>query len=292
MAARSTGRHRAASPRHSLRHRTAIATVLAGSALLAVNATAGAEVPAASEFAVMLRPAPAAVAASAAVAVQAAPMALATGSVAHSGEVLLPGRALHTGRYRLLLTVNGNLEFFSGSARLWSSGTAGHPRARATMQPDGNLVLRTRAGKAIWSTRTAGRPGARLLVRNAAEVIVQSRAGRVVWHTTQTSTQASSATSVKGYAIAQLESRGWTGSGQWGCLESLWQRESGWRATAANPSGAYGIPQALPGSKMASAGADWRTNPETQIRWGLGYIADRYGTPCGAWSHSQSNGWY
>ena len=82
------------------------------------------------------------------------------------------------------------------------------------------------------------------------------------------------------------------GSDQFGCLDSLFTRESGWRTTAYNPSGAYGIPQALPGSKMATAGADWRYNPETQIRWGLGYIAARYGTPCGAWGHSQSHGWY
>ncbi|MDN5744927.1 MAG: lytic transglycosylase domain-containing protein [Nocardioidaceae bacterium] len=80
---------------------------------------------------------------------------------------------------------------------------------------------------------------------------------------------------------------------QFGCLESLWDRESGWRVNAANPSSsAYGIPQALPGSKMSSAGADWATNPATQIRWGLGYIQDRYGSPCGAWGHSQARGWY
>jgi hypothetical protein len=84
------------------------------------------------------------------------------------------------------------------------------------------------------------------------------------------------------------------GSGQqYGCLVQLWNRESGWNYRASNSSsGAYGIPQALPGSKMASAGADWRTNPATQIRWGLRYISSRYGTPCGAWAHSQSAGWY
>ncbi|WP_121255661.1 lytic transglycosylase domain-containing protein [Nocardioides ferulae] len=82
-------------------------------------------------------------------------------------------------------------------------------------------------------------------------------------------------------------------SDQWSCLDSLWTRESNWTVTADNPtSSAYGIPQALPGSKMASAGADWATNPVTQIRWGLGYIADRYGSPCSAWGHSQSVGWY
>ena len=79
---------------------------------------------------------------------------------------------------------------------------------------------------------------------------------------------------------------------QWGCLLDLWNQESGWRYNAANPSGAYGIPQALPGSLMASAGPDWLTDPTTQINWGLGYIKQRYGNPCGAWAHEQSFGWY
>ena len=83
------------------------------------------------------------------------------------------------------------------------------------------------------------------------------------------------------------------GLDQFGCLDSLYMRESGWRVDADNPSSsAYGIPQALPGSKMSTAGADWETNPVTQIRWGLGYIEDRYGSPCGAWAHSESHGWY
>ncbi len=85
---------------------------------------------------------------------------------------------------------------------------------------------------------------------------------------------------------------GW-GDDQFGCLVALWAKESGWNANAYNASsGAAGIPQALPGSKMASAGADWATNPATQITWGLGYISGRYGTPCGAWDTSQSQGWY
>lgn len=86
--------------------------------------------------------------------------------------------------------------------------------------------------------------------------------------------------------------RGW-GEDQFNCLVALYNRESHWNVYAGNPvSGAYGIPQALPGTKMASAGADWQSNPRTQITWGLGYIAGRYGTPCGAWSHSQAKGWY
>ncbi|MDA0566000.1 lytic transglycosylase domain-containing protein [Streptomonospora sp. S1-112] len=96
-------------------------------------------------------------------------------------------------------------------------------------------------------------------------------------------------------AIAQgmLADYGWGADQFSSCLEPLWEKESGWNPSAENPSsGAYGIPQALPGSKMATAGSDWQTNPATQIEWGLGYIQDRYGSPCEAWAHSQANGWY
>ncbi|MEU5880264.1 lytic transglycosylase domain-containing protein [Spirillospora sp. NPDC047279] len=93
-------------------------------------------------------------------------------------------------------------------------------------------------------------------------------------------------------ARSMLPSFGFSGEGQFGCLVKLWEKESGWRTTAANPSGAYGIPQALPGSKMASAGADWRTSARTQIKWGLGYIKSRYKTPCGGWNAFLSQGWY
>jgi hypothetical protein len=96
----------------------------------------------------------------------------------------------------------------------------------------------------------------------------------------------------RGAARVLVSERGWS-SEQFSCLDSLWTKESNWRVDADNPSSsAYGIPQALPGSKMASAGADWETNPVTQITWGLEYIADSYGTPCAAWSHSRSHNWY
>ena len=85
---------------------------------------------------------------------------------------------------------------------------------------------------------------------------------------------------------------GW-GAEQFGCLDSLWTKESGWRWNADNPtSDAYGIPQSLPGSKMASVGSDWATNPVTQIKWGLKYISNRYGTPCSAWAQSRATNWY
>jgi hypothetical protein len=89
-----------------------------------------------------------------------------------------------------------------------------------------------------------------------------------------------------------VKARGWSDE-EFACLVSLFNKESHWNVYAENKSsGAYGIPQALPGSKMASAGADWQTNPATQITWGLGYISGRYGTPCGAWQSAQAKGWY
>ena len=94
------------------------------------------------------------------------------------------------------------------------------------------------------------------------------------------------------YAMTRLQELGFDES-QFLCLVNLWNRESHWNYRSENKnSGAYGIPQALPGSKMASAGADWQTNPKTQIEWGLGYVLGRYGSPCGAWQHSEDKGWY
>ena len=93
-------------------------------------------------------------------------------------------------------------------------------------------------------------------------------------------------------AEQMLSQFGWS-SGQFSCLQPLWALESGWNVYASNPSsGAYGIPQALPGSKMASAGPEWQSDAATQIRWGLTYIQGSYGSPCAAWSHEEADGWY
>jgi hypothetical protein len=93
-------------------------------------------------------------------------------------------------------------------------------------------------------------------------------------------------------AESMLGDYGWDSS-EMPCLDDLWVSESGWDVNATNPtSGAYGIPQALPAGKMATAGSDWRTNPATQIEWGLDYIESSYGTPCSAWDFKQANGWY
>lgn len=96
----------------------------------------------------------------------------------------------------------------------------------------------------------------------------------------------------KAYAYNFIKTYEW-GLDQYSCLVNLWTRESQWRTLARNPSsGAYGIPQAWPASKMATEGPDWMTNHETQIRWGVKYIASRYKTPCGAWAHSEIHNWY
>jgi len=98
--------------------------------------------------------------------------------------------------------------------------------------------------------------------------------------------------SAQATAYNMMASFGFSPTTFFGCLKEMWNRESGWRYDAENASGAYGIPQALPGSKMASAGADWQTNPATQIKWGLGYIKAIYGDPCKAWAFWQVNHYY
>ena len=96
----------------------------------------------------------------------------------------------------------------------------------------------------------------------------------------------------KSYASGRLGAYGW-GQDQFLCLAQLWTKESNWLTTATNPSsGAYGIAQALPPGKYSSAGADWLTSYRTQVEWGLGYIGQRYGSPCAAWNHSVARNWY
>lgn len=94
-------------------------------------------------------------------------------------------------------------------------------------------------------------------------------------------------------AWRQLRRKGWSPDYQFPYLDKLWEQESGWNVHAENPySGAYGIPQAVPGSKMASAGSNWQNSAGTQIRWGLDYIRGRYNSPRRAWLHEEADGWY
>jgi hypothetical protein len=153
-------------------------------------------------------------------------------------------------------------------------------------------ALSARYYQALRAERQAA--ARRAAARKAAELAAAHRrqAARARQSAGQQPAAAAPSGTPQQIAMAMLASFGWSG-GEFGCLNDLWGRESGWNTYASNPSsGAYGIPQALPGSKMATAGADWATNPATQIRWGLGYIQASYGSPCGAWAHESSTGWY
>ena len=152
------------------------------------------------------------------------------------------------------------------------------------LPPASPRPARRRPGRAPWRPAPAARwstsPATRRARRRARKASIADRASRNVLR------------DPRSYARLLLSERGW-GDASSTCLNLLWNRESGWNYQAYNPSsGAYGIPQALPGSKMASIASDWRTNPATQIKWGLNYISERYSTPCGAWGHSEATGWY
>ena len=128
----------------------------------------------------------------------------------------------------------------------------------------------------------------------AAKAAQQAAARKAAAQRAQSARRAATTPSGSPQQIAErmLGQFGWSSS-QFSCLQPLWEHESGWSVTAENPtSGAYGIPQSLPGAQMASAGADWQSNAATQIRWGLTYIQGRYGSPCGAWAHEESDNWY
>lgn len=145
-------------------------------------------------------------------------------------------------------------------------------------------------GKQRADHRVAARKKARLAAKKAA---ARAAAARAAARTASRSQQRTYSGDPRSIARSMMSAKyGW-GAGEFSCLDSLWSRESGWDPHASNPSsGAYGIPQALPGSKMGTMGSDWQDNPATQIAWGLSYVKSSYGTPCGAWSAFQSKGWY
>ncbi|WP_246004732.1 lytic transglycosylase domain-containing protein [Nocardioides marmorisolisilvae] len=194
-----------------------------------------------------------------------------------------------------------NAVLFSGAAMFATALSISAGVAAEGKSPEDTLVNLT-AGKSQLTeadlaareqsaSRSSDRTAARTSVLKSAEL--GSAKGVAVTRTANVVTLTAGVTSSGARAIAQrlLAEMGMSAS-EFNCLDSLWTGESGWRVHASNPSGAYGIPQALPGSKMASAGADWQNSAETQIKWGLGYIKNRYGTPCGAWSFKQGHGWY
>lgn len=156
----------------------------------------------------------------------------------------------------------------------------------AAVKAAAELKLRAEA-RARAAARARARARAREAATRAAARVAASAQQHIVLMDKSYGADAEQET-----AASMLARYGWS-QDQMGCLQALWGRESGWNAKAYNAgSGAYGIPQALPASKMASAGADWQTDATTQIKWGLGYIKGNYGSPCGAWGHEEADGWY
>ncbi|MGH8889768.1 MAG: hypothetical protein ACRDV3_08410 [Acidothermaceae bacterium] len=176
-----------------------------------------------------------------------------------------------------------NRALMSGSYRgVWFSLDADAETSTKTLAEQAALI---RAAKQA----TAATPAGAAAQGTAANAQPPQQSGPAPANALHQQSRSSALAAVSGQPreIAQTlaATHGWTGS-QWTCLDKLWNHESQYETTVRNTrSGAYGIPQALPASKMASAGADWRTNPVTQIVWGLSYISARYGTPCGAWSY-------
>ncbi|MHA7985158.1 aggregation-promoting factor C-terminal-like domain-containing protein [Rathayibacter sp. CAU 1779] len=169
-------------------------------------------------------------------------------------------------------------------------------KATAAGYDAGAQIAQAAADKA--AAEAAAKAAAEAAAKAAAEAQAKAAADAAAASTSSSSSYSSTASVAVSPGSAQAIAKsmaagsyGW-GDDQFSCLVSLWNRESGWSTTAGNPSGAYGIPQALPGSKMASAGPNWQTDASTQIAWGLGYINGSYGSPCAAWGHSQSTGWY
>jgi hypothetical protein len=157
-------------------------------------------------------------------------------------------------------------------------------------------VAKAAAQKAAAAKAAAAKAAAKAAAaKAAAQQAAQQQAAQQ--QAAQQTTAQQPATSVPSGSPQQIAEQmlsqfGWSSS-QFSCLQPLWALESGWNIYASNPSsGAYGIPQALPGSKMASAGPDWQSDAATQIRWGLTYIQGTYGSPCAAWSHEEADGWY
>lgn len=227
-----------------------------------------------------------------------------------SGQELTAGQAVWSpgGGYYLTMQTDGNLvEYTSSGQALWASDTNSEPGNYAVMQTDGNLVVYSSGGQWIWQTRTNGYGGAYLAVQDDSNVVVYSSSSSALWAKSWNS----SVTGAQRYAQQIFFHYGWNVSQQYQYLNDLWTRESNWLwdVCSGYPSGpyypncpytsvAYGIPQALPSSKMGSVttnptgGPDWTTDGLTQVGWGLNYIYETYGNPYNAWEHELQYGWY
>jgi hypothetical protein len=218
----------------------------------------------------------------------------------HLGVRPEPTRRPRSARLRSSLIVSGAAVAATGLAVSTGiaaeSGPFGDPASAALAAHQASYV-----GAAPGSARPAldDRGDGRVLSRSAdrsnidvqkERALNQSSGGQVTKRVDRSSALSSS--DPRTVAKALLSKYGY-GQDQFSCLDAIYSQESGWNTHADNPaSSAYGIPQALPGSKMASAGPNWQNDAATQIKWGLGYIKGRYGSPCSAWGFKQSHGWY
>jgi hypothetical protein len=200
-----------------------------------------------------------------------------------ANEILDHGQSLFASSNTLTMQDDGNLvEYADQHIAIWATGT--HVGGSILkMQDDGNLVVIAPGNVAQWGSGSRTR-GSVTVLQTDGNLVIEVPGTPPVWANNKYA---------QAYAAGLFRQHGW-GPDQWGCLDQLWQHESGWNALARNPSsGAYGIPQSLPANKMAVEGSDWQTSAFTQVRWGENdYIAPRYVSPCAAWSFWQSHGWY
>jgi hypothetical protein len=219
-----------------------------------------------------------------ATAISAAAATLPTGSAADAHMLTQPVRGDTLSPAQRLVTFD-TMRYGAERQTQYESAAAKAAVAKAAAQ-------KAAAAKAAAAKAAAAKAAA---AKAAAQKAAQQRAAQqqaVQQAAAQQPTASAASGSPEQIAEQMLGQFGWS-SGQFACLQPLWAQESGWNVYASNPSsGAYGIPQALPGSKMASAGPDWQSDAATQIRWGLTYIQGSYGSPCAAWSHEEADGWY
>ena len=220
----------------------------------------------------------------------------ATSSTLGSGQTLTGGQELAAGSYTLIMQTDGNLVEYTGGSAVWQTHSSGEPGNRLVMQTDGNLVMYGSGNQVRWQTHTQGYSGAHLALQTDDNIVVYSTGGSALWAKSWTE----SAAGAQSYAQVIMPSYGWSVASQYQYLNNLWTHESNWQWNVCSGGGtyptcnytgiAYGVPQSDPGNKMAASGTDWATNDETQIQWGLTYIANRYGTPQAAWNHDVACG--
>ncbi|WP_416964818.1 lytic transglycosylase domain-containing protein [Streptomyces sp. Agncl-13] len=171
------------------------------------------------------------------------------------------------------------------TASLTQQADAQAIQADASAKKDAEESARLAAAKTAVAKKAAAEKAEKLAKEKAAAKAAAAKAG----------SSSSSFPVQSSYTVAQIQSMAasMVPSGQYQCFSNIVDHESSWNYRAVNASsGAYGLFQALPGSKMSSVGSDWQTNPATQIKWGLNYMDSRYGSPCEAWSFWQANNWY